>query len=265
MARNSTSAAAARAAAERAADWLFRDRPYAAGWGYNASTGPDSDSTAMVLTLLHRLDRPCAEADTGFLAARWPEGASGISTYDGSDAWAQAHWDVTPYAYAALPAAARAARADGFRRGLADNLQPDGTWRAYWWRSPLYGTLLTREVLDALGEPPPEALPRRLSLGAETTLDLACAVGIAHLHGTEAADLAGALAALLRRQLPDGGFPGGADLRVTDQACTAPWDAPDGQYFTDIAGSFTTATALRVLARLWQDRAGAAASAGVAA
>ena len=256
---------AARAAAERAADWLCRDRPYAAGWGYNASTGPDSDSTAMVLTLLHRLDRPCAEADTGFLAARWPEGASGISTYDGSDAWAQAHWDVTPYAYAALPAAARAARADGFRRGLADNLQPDGTWRAYWWRSPLYGTLLTREVLDALGEPPPEALPRRLSLGAETTLDLACAVGIAHLHGTEAADLAGALAALLRRQLPDGGFPGGADLRVTDQACTAPWDAPDGQYFTDIAGSFTTATALRVLARLWQDRAGAAASAGVAA
>lgn len=256
---------AAHTAAQRAADWLCRDRSYPAGWGYNGSTGPDSDSTAMVLTLLRRLGRPCAAADTEFLEALWPVGATGISTYDGSDGWAQAHWDVTPYAFAALTPEARTARAEGFQRGLLENLHADGTWRAYWWRSPLHGTLLTRETLDILGLSAPESLPERLSLATETGLDLACALGIAHLHGSPTEALSDGLAALLRRQAPDGRFPGGADLRVTDESCTAPWEQPSGECYTDHAGTITTATTLRVLARLWQERAAAAARTEVAA
>lgn len=241
----------ATAAAERAMDWLSQDRPYQAGWGYNSLTGPDSDSTTMVLTLMRALGRIPEAADIDFLASRWQAGRGGVATYDGPMAWGSAHWDVTAYAYAALPPEDRARLADDFQMGLRRNLQPDGTWRAYWWRTPYYSTLITLEALQEMGLPEPDA---KQVIGRSPTvdgaLDIACSVGIAQLRGAEAEDMSGALAALQQLQLADGRFPGGANLRVTDETCHAPWDVPMGEYYTDTAGSITTATAVRVLALL---------------
>jgi hypothetical protein len=238
-------------AAQTALDWLCRDRPYSAGWGYNSMTGPDADSTTMALTLMRALGHVPDPADSDFLASRWRTGDGGVATYDGPDAWGHAHWDVTAYAYAAMAPKDRETHADDFRAGLKANLQTDGTWRAYWWRTPYYSTLVTLEALAELGIPEP--VNTTVSLAVDGTFDIICAIGIAQLRGANAHQIESALVALHRSQWPDGRFPGGANLRVTDETCHAPWDTPQGNYFTDTAATITTATALRVLARLSAD------------
>lgn len=241
------------AAANRAADWLNSNRPYSAGWGYNGNTGPDADSTAMALTLFRLLQRTVSEADQAFLESRWCDGAGGVATYNGPNAWGTAHWDVTPYAYASLSDAAQARHRDDFLNGLRTNRCTDGTWRSYWWRSPLYCTLITLEALEDLGLGDPGDLPPTIQMRTHGALDLACALGIATHRGVGLPMLAEGISALLRMQTPSGLFPGGANLRVTEDTCYAPWDDPQGHYYADLKGTITTATAARVLSYLAED------------
>src|SRR5690606_17544007 len=71
----------ARPAAERARTALLRARDPAQGWGYNAASPADADTSAWVLRFLRALDpaEPCARAIEAFLA-RHPL-AHGFTTY----------------------------------------------------------------------------------------------------------------------------------------------------------------------------------------
>jgi hypothetical protein len=244
---------AALEAARRAADWLDGARTYAAGWGYNGETGPDADSTALALALRRELGLNVRAEDQAWLRAHWRPG--GIATYEGPAAWGQAHWDVTPWGYLGLAGDEQRALRGEFLAALAHNRQADGTWRAYWWRTPLYSTLMTLEALEALGLPEPAAPGDAAPLVVDNAFDLACALGVLALRGAPAERRGAHLRALVDAQAADGRWPGHANLRVTDDACAAPWDEPVGECYRDEAATLTTATAVRVLARVLDPRA----------
>jgi hypothetical protein len=252
--------ATALAAARRAAHWLTHARTYAAGWGYNGATGPDADSTAACLGLLQELGLPCAPADQDFLRAHW-RGPDGLATYEGPGAWGCGHWDVTPLGYLAMRGDDQARLRDDFLGGLAASRMADGMWRAYWWRAPCYSTFVTLEALEALelAEPPGTAPSRPIEI--DNAFDLGCMIGVGLLRGRREAELGAHLRTLLAWQRPDGRWPGHANLRVTDDACYAPWETPVGTYYVDEAGTITTATIVRVLTRLVAGRERAAPSA----
>src|SRR3712207_6308155 len=93
-------------ATRRAASWLARTRPYPVGWGYNASTGPDADSTSYALLLLRAAGLAARDDDEKWLLSLWRPG-EGFATYPGPEGWAHAHPDVTPVGYCALSPASR--------------------------------------------------------------------------------------------------------------------------------------------------------------
>lgn len=242
------------AAAGAAADWLMGQRTYRAGWGYNGLTGPDADSTAMALSLLAELGREVRDQDRRFLLHLWR--VDGVATFPGPGAWGRCHWDVTPWAYLALTRSDRSRLRRDFLRGLRENRGPDGLWRAYWWRTPLYSTFLTLEALGELGLDEPDGTPPRFEGEVDNAFDLACAVGIGRLRGATPAELGPALRRLLDWQQRDGRWPGHPNLRVTDDACYEPWVEPVGEYYRDHEGTITTATALRALAHLLRAETG---------
>lgn len=239
------------AAARRGAEWLCTTRCYPAGWGYNAITGPDSDSTAMSLGLLRELGQPIRSEDQAFLRRQWrPEG--GLATYDGPDAWGCVHWDVTPWGYLGLSTEDQHTLRDSFLHGLYANHMVDGMWRAYWWRNPYYSTFLTLEVLDELGLPEPD-LSRSTPAGplkVDNPFDLGCLIGVKCLRSEGIERLGPHLRALLAWQEADGRWPGHPNLRVTDPSCYTPWEEPVGDYYADEAATITTATIVRVLTRV---------------
>lgn len=246
------------AAARRGAAWLCTERSYPAGWGYNATTGPDADSTAMSLGLLRELGWPIQSEDQAFLRHQWrPEG--GLATYDRPDAWGCLHWDVTPWGYLGLSHEDQRALHDSFLHGLHTNRTADGMWRAYWWRNPYYSTFLTLEVLEELGLPAPSRPENPAPAGrlvVDNPFDLACLIGIKCLEAMPLGPLGPPLRALLAWQEADGRWPGHPNLRVTDPSCYAPWEEPVGSYYTDEAATITTATVARVLTRVLRTRDG---------
>jgi hypothetical protein len=238
-------------AARQSADWLLRHQNYPAGWGYNTRTGPDADSTSICLALLRELNLEIRREDQQFLRQYWhPEG--GFSTYEGPDAWGRPHWDVTPLGYLGLAEIEQHELREPFLRALAEHRLPGGLWRSYWWRLPFYSTWTTLEALEKLGIPesaPLDAADAEASIVIDNSFDLACLIGIETLRGAPFEQSGRHLRTLLGWQQPDGSWPGHANLRVTDDACHAPWDSPAGNYFRDEASTITTATVVRVLIR----------------
>lgn len=240
-----------RAAAEKGAAWLCHERSYRAGWGYNAFTGPDADSTANCLALLGELDWPIQPEDQAFLFRHWRR-EGGMATYDKDDAWGTAHWDVTPLGYLGLKDEDRQQLRDGFLKGLEVNRMAGGMWRAYWWRNSFYSTFVTLEALDSLSLKEPDFAPDASfgPLKVDNAFDLACLIGIKALRSSPFEDIAPLLRLLLSWQRADGRWPGHPNLRVTDPSCYDPWLKPIGIYYTDEAASITTATVIRVLSLL---------------
>lgn len=242
--------AAAGVAARRAADWLSGHRPYTRGWGYNAQTGADADSTAWVIRLLHLTGRPVAAADEEFLLAHWrPTG--GFATYlDGPGHWADAHPCVTAVAYLALSPARQATLRAPLGRFLAGVAPANGQWPAYWWRNHFYSTYQHQHLFRQLRVAEP-AMPLPAASvvlpDSPTILEQALVIGIKQHKGQLSA---AACWDLLHQQLLDGRWPGGHDLRVTEPDCAAPWQVPQGRLYRDFAGTITTATALQVLAEM---------------
>lgn len=238
---------AAELAVNRAAAWLADTRPYAAGWGYNGSTGPDADSTALALRLLAIAGFAHGRADETWLIDRWRPGG-GVATFPRSDAWGVPHPDVTAVAFLAFPEIIMAALRDELSRYLDRTRQPDGTWPSYWWRSSHYATynvgLLIRQ-LELLVELPVLVVDERETHRIATDLDLILATGIATLLEISVANHLVEL--VCRRQARDGHWAGGPNLRVTDPICFEPWLRPDGRLYTDLHGLITTATAVKVL------------------
>jgi hypothetical protein len=240
--------------ARRAVQWLLSHRSYPAGWGYNGRTGPDADSTAFALRLQRTLGLSLDPADIAFLRSLWQtdedpcQGRGGFATYPRPDAWGAAHPDVTPNAFLALPVEDRAGLTPELLDAVRRWRRPDGLWPAYWWRQPYFGSYLMLEMLDELGLgeawlPAPAA---GSAYEADDAFNLAALLGIERLRGRPVTPL---LRALLAQQRPDGSWDGAPNLRVTDPACFDPWRDPQGQLYADVRRTFTTATAVRVLAR----------------
>lgn len=235
-----------------AAVWLAGNRPYPAGWGYNGRTGPDADSTAFALGLLGRCAIATEGMDHEWLRQRW-QADGGFATYPRDDAWGEAHGDVTPVAYMAMPEAERAALRAPVQDFLRRHRQADGTWPSYWWRTSHYATYWSLRLVRALGWPADGRAPAvrdEETHAIHSLLDLALVTGIADLQGAPAPLTARLAGLLLEKQRGDGAWPGGPNLRVTDPDCRAPWVDARGALYTDTNHLITTATALAVLARL---------------
>jgi squalene cyclase len=236
-------------AARRAASWLISNRAYPRGWGYNANTGPDADSTAHAITLLRGMGGDVPQGDTDLLLEHWrPEG--GFATFQQATAWGTVHPDVTPVAYLALAPRDRMGLHTPLLEYVKGGRTVDGTWPSYWWRSGHYSTYWNLRLLQQLAledlPPPPDATGHS---GAESCLEIAFAIGIAGLRG-QAGAMEALVASLLSHQRPDGGWPGGMNLRVTHHECFRPWERAAGALYEDDCGFITTASAVRVLADL---------------
>ncbi|MCU1431974.1 MAG: hypothetical protein JWP95_1079 [Actinotalea sp.] len=222
------------------------------GWGFNRAVEPDADSTALAVLFLADRGRVLTPA-AGFLARhRRPDG--GYATFLTDDAWGDSHPCVTPTAALALLRIARLDDAAGVLRYVTRTRWADGTWPSYWWRACHYATYWNLTLLRAMGQ---AVEPRRPVVGGRETaeirsvLDLACLVGTMHVVlGAAAAATREVAGVLLAQQRPDGGFDGGADLRVTRATCRRPWEQAEGDLYRDDHGLLTTAMALRVLTRL---------------
>jgi hypothetical protein len=133
---------------------LLRRQRADGGWGYNANSPADADSTAWVLKLLKRLKHGGEALKRGeeFLRAHLlPEG--GFSTYATStkilfgeglppvdDAgWRSSHCCVAANAAAVLP--------DPLLELVRSAQEPEGNWTAYWWRSDVFATALAVQAL----------------------------------------------------------------------------------------------------------------------
>ncbi|WP_322014702.1 prenyltransferase/squalene oxidase repeat-containing protein [Paraburkholderia sp. J12] len=242
----------ARASAAAAADWLIRERRSAPGWGYNACTGPDADSTGFAIRLLRATGRPVDPADQDALLRHWRPGG-GFATYaEGPDAWGDAHPCVSAAAFLALDSKNQNRLQSELLRFTGRMAHADGSWPSYWWRTHHYSTwhhLLLLRRLGQCGTPSPHGATGTL-LETTSAFDLAYAAGIAHWRAPGSAEAARLLSDLLAAQRADGGWTGGFNLRVTDPSCCTPWVRPQGDLYRDRAGSITTGSALFVLSEI---------------
>jgi hypothetical protein len=241
----------ARAAAGRAAAWLAGCRAYPTGWGYNDITGPDADSTGYALRLLRRAGLAVGPEHEAWLLGHW-RAEAGFATYQGPGGWGLAHPDVTPNAYAALSRPAQRRLRGEMARVLRATRAADGTWPAYWWRtrhaSTWMNACLARRLLPDL-PPAPPAIETGGDRAVLSALDLAFVAANAWLARGDAG--AAPLLDLLRAmQAPDGSWPGAPNLRVAHHDAADPWGAPEGALFTDGDHLITTASAVRLLARI---------------
>jgi hypothetical protein len=230
------------AAAIARARAAVRARARDGGWGYNAHTACDADSTAWAVRLLGvgaaalgpYLD-PAGHAHTFADPALF-------------GTWAGRHADVTALAGLALVAAGAPDDAIAtVRAAVLAARAPGGGWRAFWWTTDLYASARALEFLAATGGIPPDAgvgaraqLDGARARAAESALDAAQRLRVAMLAG---ADVRPHRADLLRRQDPDGGWPPSAALLVPDQRTGAP-----GPPHADPDRVMTTALALLALA-----------------
>lgn len=231
--------------------WLTGERHYAAGWGYNQSTGPDADTTGYVVSLLKKHKYPVDSCDYQFLLDLHAD-SGGFATYPKEDAWGLAHPDVTPIAFSALNNGSKLKMLSKTAGYLHNNQIEPGFWPAYWWKNCHYSTYHNLKLAIELGlaEAPVELkLPRRHSFLIESAFDLAWLTASASLYSNR--DYYDLLCAeLLALQQPSGFWPGGANLRVTDPHCAQPWETsatPVGKYYVDKEHSITTASSIWTL------------------
>lgn len=243
-------------AATKAANWLAEHRSYHSGWGFNAMTGPDADSTAMTVALFDELGLPVDAADRLLFREHWGQGDC-IATYTEPDAWATGHWDVTPWGYHGMSIEDKITFLDPFKKALHTHRMDNGFWRSYWWRNPYYSTFVTLEVLDRLGleEPMDGYEYDASSIQIDNAFDLACYIGIECIRGYSDEKIGAHLRVLLNWQAGNGQWYGSANLRVTDNFCYEPWNNPSGEYYEDKKSIITTATIIRVLSKIISTKA----------
>lgn len=246
------------------------------GWGYNALTPPDADSTVWALRLAEAIGagggEPAARGRSFLARCTRPDG--GVATYasesDPRDyvglpetvdfsAWTRPHVCVS----------AAAAALGGPHDWLAAQQSADGHWPGYWWFDSGYATA---EAVEALGPGPATTRARAFARGRLDDPGLG-AFGLAHAIRILGTDTPGAaLDALAARQDANGSWPASARLRVPAPDRVTPGEA-DGwkpwrgltampnslaqvldMTFTitslDHRRAFTTATVLRALTAL---------------
>ncbi len=211
--------ASRRSVVRRARVALAAAQDPAGGWSFGGDVPPDADSTAWTLLALEgtRLADSVVRERAGAFLSELSAG-DGYSTYglDGRigvfieagarslEGWTSEHPDVTAAVLAAGPPGASNAERLTRLAALVEGQTGAGWWPAYWWRAPLYTTALVLRALRRHGRSLPADREQRL------------------------------LNALVREQLPGGGYPLGG--------------SPD-------ADPFVTALALETLTHLVGDQA----------
>ncbi len=201
------------------------------GWGYNAATASDADTTSFALRFV---GGPAA------LLERFLDGDCGAHTFAGDQfgSWSWAHADVTATVGLALADPRRA------RPAVLAARMPGGVWQSFWWTTPAYATARSLELLAATG-----GLPVEVASDAHAWLNALCAPAT----GFEAAlrlEIADRLdeqpdahrARLLALQRADGGWDPSPALLTPAQA-----DGTPGLPHADVNRLLTTATAAAAL------------------
>ncbi|MGH1386568.1 prenyltransferase/squalene oxidase repeat-containing protein [Kordia sp.] len=238
-------------AAQKAATYLETQRDYNKGWGYNATTGADADSTAWTVRLFKILKKPVRKEDEAFLQSHWKV-SGGFSTYKDKNHWADAHPCVTPIAFMGLSTENQRELYPELLQYLKTIAPNNGKWPSYWWKNHLYSTYHYLELFNNM-QIAEEEFYQTIELEnstSTTAFELALKIGIMQYRDT---DTNASVLQLLNRQLLDGRFPGGYNLRVTDQSCEKPWENPKGTLYCDYACTITTATVIKVLKQVMYD------------
>lgn len=252
------------AATRSAAHWLLNSILDDGGWGYNASVGSDSDTSAYSVLFLSMQE--CAVPAASYARLRQfqcPDG--GFSTFDAAapvGSWSASHPDVTPVVLLAL--LTRFSRdepfvAEGIDYVLRERTD-EGIWNSFWWNSFLYGTHASLTLLDALATEfdTDNDLFAHLadfapSNAFEAALQLKCLSLAKAPRGLPNLDRLAAR--LLREQSADGSWPSRPMLRLTARTCFHPWRSPNsGLLFADANGVFTTSAVAEALASVFASR-----------
>ncbi len=235
----------ARVSATKAADWLENHRNYTRGWGYNAITGADADSTGWTLRLFKKLNRSIDIKDREFLASHW-KATGGFSTYRSTDHWGDAHPCVTATAYLGLDKTTRETWRSELIGYLRNIDSKDGQWPGYWWKNHLYSTYHFLELFQSMELFENEFYDKAVldHQNGATAFERALEIGIMQYRNIDTLEKS---KALLSDQLLDGRWRGGFNLRVTEPDCEQPWINPQGQLYRDFASTITTATVIKVL------------------
>jgi hypothetical protein len=143
------------AALQRATRALWRGGgPF--GWGYNAASEPDADSTAWAIRLLSIVTPGSARAAVSILD-RYLDPAGEAHTFldPGSGTWNEAHSDVTAVVGLAL-VSARGARDRIERLRSTILVRSRNRWppKTFWWSIEIYGLAWTLAFLAASGGVP---------------------------------------------------------------------------------------------------------------
>jgi squalene cyclase len=246
----------AEAEIHRGAHWLLKHVYPDGGWGYNASVGSDSDSTAFSILLLVAAGEDVPDSSRELLLSH-QTADGGFATYlvsDVDDSWGASHPDVTPIALKALLSE------EGRRRPTIDAgveyvmraRTIEGGWNSFWWGSPLYGTEASISFLTAAGVNW-DARPTVKHLLATKTSNAfegaLLASSLLHLYLEETETTASEMVAdLITKQLADGSWESPPMLRVTRRECFEPWREEDaGPLFSDPKRLFTSSTVLGAL------------------
>jgi len=248
--------ARAEAEIQRGAGWLLKHVYPDGGWGYNASVGSDSDSTAFSILLLAAAGEDVPDCSRELLLSH-QTADGGFATYlvsDVDDSWGASHPDVTPIALKALLSE------EGRRRPAVDAgveyvmraRTTEGGWNSFWWGSPLYGTEASISFLTAAGVDWDARSTVKHLLATKTSDAFEGALlvsSLLHLNLEETEKTVLELVAdLIEKQLADGSWESRPILRVTRRDCLQPWREENaGPLFSDPKRLFTSSTVLSAL------------------
>lgn len=222
----------------------------ARGWGYNAETAPDADSTAWSILFLARVD-DLRSVDGARLIAEFLDERSAAHTFRGDrfGTWADAHEDVTPVVGMALAAVGARDVVPGVRAVCLGSLGEDPPWRAFWWTSAAYPVARNLEFLKVSGGIPISARSRVADWFArqrnpQSAFDAAQRLAVAlHIQaGQRATEL---VTTVLDWQLPDGSWSSSPHLLVPPQRPSV--HGPQPQAYADARRLFTTAAVVMAL------------------
>jgi prenyltransferase beta subunit len=217
------------------------------GWGFNGTTGPDTDTTAYVLAFLLKVKEKVKNSDLTWLLEQW-QPSGGFSTYKGPQAWGVAHADVTPLAYMVLPTQQQVLLKPELLKFLEKNQLSDGTWPAYWWRTNFYSTFLNWQLCRELELEIPIGYLNNLG-EVHSIFELAFVLGLFSFQACLNDLKEVLLEELVARQSQEGGWEGGYNLRVTALDCYTPWVESHGELYKDNRGILTTASVIWMLRR----------------
>ena len=215
------------------------------GWGYNALTACDADTTAWVIRFLSVAGAVSA-AEATELMRFYITPSHRVRTFASTDrfgSWAHAHDEVAPIVAMALLSCG----ASGPVKLLRQNCIAQESWTPFWWQCRSYVCAQNLEFLAVSGGIPErikkresEAFERLCASAAPSSFDLAHRLVAARYLDQPLGD-----AVLLQMQQNDGSWPPSAELLVPDQQD----GSIKGPPYADTQRLFSTAMAVLALVK----------------